>query len=72
MREIAEAVRRIGPVDTEVAERVQCRLDNLTKPRGSLGKLEDLARRYAAIRREELPRLEHKVILTLAADHGLS
>jgi len=72
MREIEAVVRRIGPVDAAVADRVQRRLDKLTKPRGSLGKLEDLARRYAAIRRQELPRLERKLILTLAADHGVT
>ena len=72
MREIETVVQRIGPVDATVADRVQRRLDKLTKPRGSLGTLEDLARRYAAIRRQELPRLERKLILTLAADHGVT
>ena len=35
-------LRRIAPLDRSQAPAVQARLDNLTKPRGSLGRLEDL------------------------------
>jgi nicotinate-nucleotide--dimethylbenzimidazole phosphoribosyltransferase len=51
---------------------VQHALDNLTKPKGSLGRLEEFARRYCAIRREERPKIDKKVIVVLAADHGIT
>jgi len=48
------------------------RQDNLTKPNGSLGKLETLSIRIAGIRREITPRLKDKAIITMAADHGVA
>lgn len=53
-------------------ERVQKRLDNLTKPQGSLGRLEELVKHIAGITGQESPMLKHKVIFTLAADHGIT
>jgi nicotinate-nucleotide--dimethylbenzimidazole phosphoribosyltransferase len=49
----------------------QARLDNLTKPPGSLGVLEDLARQVAGITREVCPRLPQKVSVLMAGDHGV-
>jgi nicotinate-nucleotide--dimethylbenzimidazole phosphoribosyltransferase len=49
----------------------QERLDFLTKPPGSLGRLEELAARYVAIRGELFPRLEKKQVVVFAADHGV-
>ncbi|PIZ16144.1 nicotinate-nucleotide--dimethylbenzimidazole phosphoribosyltransferase, partial [Candidatus Desantisbacteria bacterium CG_4_10_14_0_8_um_filter_48_22] len=48
-------------------DRAQKRLDNLTKPLGSLGRLEELARRIAGITGKENPSLKNKVIFTMAA-----
>jgi nicotinate-nucleotide--dimethylbenzimidazole phosphoribosyltransferase len=54
------------------AARVQARLDAKTKPRGSLGRLEELAVRIATIVGEENPgRLEAAVVVA-AADHGVA
>lgn len=53
-------------------DRAQKRLDNLTKPLGSLGRLEELARRIAGITGKENPSLKNKVIFTMAADHGIA
>jgi nicotinate-nucleotide--dimethylbenzimidazole phosphoribosyltransferase len=47
-------------------------LDQLTKPRGSLGRLEELARRLASVSGRFPPSAEHPVIFTLAADHGVT
>jgi len=47
------------------------RQDSLTKPHGSLGKLEELSIQIAGIKGETIPRLEHKAIITMAADHGV-
>ena len=46
-------------------------LDQLTKPPGSLGRLEELARRLAGISGRFPPQVERAVIFTLAADHGV-
>jgi len=62
----------ITPVDQEAAKRAQARLDNLTKPRGSLGRLEELAARVCAITGRLDARVERKTILTFAADHGVA
>ncbi|MBW2974943.1 nicotinate-nucleotide--dimethylbenzimidazole phosphoribosyltransferase [Candidatus Woesearchaeota archaeon] len=62
----------IGLVDKGLMEKTQLRLDNLTKPKGSLGILEELAKRYVAITGRENPELRKKVIFTLAADHGVA
>jgi len=47
------------------------RQDNLTKPRGSLGRLEELSIQIAGITGNALPKLEYKAIITMAADHGV-
>jgi nicotinate-nucleotide--dimethylbenzimidazole phosphoribosyltransferase len=48
------------------------RLNSLTKPLGSLGRLEEIAARIVAIREELRPDCSHKVIFTIAADHGVT
>ena len=52
--------------------RAVARLNSLTKPPGSLGRLEEIAARLVEIREEERPRFAKKVIFTLAADHGVT
>lgn len=48
------------------------RWDRLTKPLGSLGRLEELGIRLADIQGKEIPTLSRKVIFTVAADHGIT
>ncbi len=67
-----EALRRIQPVDREIAAAVQARLDRLTKPLGSLGRLEETAVRYATITGEAKPNVPRGVVFTFAADHGVA
>jgi nicotinate-nucleotide--dimethylbenzimidazole phosphoribosyltransferase len=69
--ELAQLTSQIKPVDPEWTARAQERLDSLTKPPGSLGKLEELAARYVAIREEMFPRLEIKRVVVFAGDHGV-
>ena len=54
-KELLELVGRIGPADKESAKKARLHQDNLTKPQGSLGALEDLAVKLAAIYRNPLP-----------------
>jgi nicotinate-nucleotide--dimethylbenzimidazole phosphoribosyltransferase len=59
-------------LDPAVAARTQALLDGKTKPRRSLGRLEDLACRVAAIRGVERPPVADKAIVVMAADHGVA
>lgn len=65
-------MEKINALDQEMLKRAQKRLDSLTKPLGSLGRLEELARQICAITGKESPSLKNKVIFTLAADHGIT
>ncbi len=58
--------------DERLAETARRRLDSLTKPRGSLGRLEELAVRVVVITGNPLPRVDAPVIFTLAGDHGVA
>src|SRR5436190_9841066 len=44
----------------------------LTKPAGSLRRLEELAIQVAGIQGRALPRLQHRTIVVMAADHGVA
>lgn len=64
-------VAQIQPVDACLGKRAQARLDRLTKPLGSLGRLEELARRYVAIVAQLSPVIQSKTVVVFAADHGV-
>jgi nicotinate-nucleotide--dimethylbenzimidazole phosphoribosyltransferase len=65
-------VGRIGAPDAAVAVQTQRALDRKTKPRGSLGRLEELACRVAAIRRHSLSGPEPAAVVVVAGDHGIA
>jgi nicotinate-nucleotide--dimethylbenzimidazole phosphoribosyltransferase len=65
-------LKQIVPVNGALAEEAQRRLDNLTKPLGSLGRLEEFARRVVAITGNKMPVLDKKVVFTFAGDHGVA
>jgi nicotinate-nucleotide--dimethylbenzimidazole phosphoribosyltransferase len=62
----------IAPVSVTLAAQVQAQLDQKTKPRGSLGRLEKLACQYCAARGELAATAPKKVIVVMAADHGIA
>ena len=69
---LQEVLTRIQPVDQAIAAQTQARLDRLTKPLGSLGRLEETAVRYATITGEVKPAVPRGVVFTFAADHGVA
>ncbi len=71
MNRLTATLNRITPLDAELLQQTQTRLDNKTKPPGSLGRLEEFARRLVAISGQHLPDLSKKVIFTFAGDHGV-
>jgi nicotinate-nucleotide--dimethylbenzimidazole phosphoribosyltransferase len=69
---LRETIRRIVPVDARAAAETQGLLDDKTKPRGSLGRLEELACQVAAIRGRADPLPLEKSIIVMGADHGVA
>ncbi len=67
-----EKLGKIVPVGAVFAEQARKRLDSLTKPVGSLGRLEEFARRLAAISGNTMPEIDRKVVFTFAGDHGVT
>ncbi|MDR2841848.1 MAG: nicotinate-nucleotide--dimethylbenzimidazole phosphoribosyltransferase, partial [Spirochaetaceae bacterium] len=56
----------------ETVKLMQAHLDNLTKPRGSLGKLEDYCLKMARIQNKVPPEITKKSIYVFAGDHGIA
>jgi nicotinate-nucleotide--dimethylbenzimidazole phosphoribosyltransferase len=69
---LQEVIKKIQPVDTSRTNAIQTQLDNLTKPQGSLGRLEELAKKYCLITGKDKPRIKNKIIFTFAGDHGVT
>ena len=65
-------VDSITNTNGKFADQAQERLDNLTKPQGSLGRLEEFAKQLVAISESPAPDLDKKVIFTFAGDHGVA
>ncbi|MBM3710370.1 MAG: nicotinate-nucleotide--dimethylbenzimidazole phosphoribosyltransferase, partial [Actinobacteria bacterium] len=64
-------VEKIADIDRKAEEFAQARLDSLTKPLGSLGRLEELAKQIAAVTGVLRPDFSKKLIIVMAADHGV-
>ncbi|MCC9075396.1 nicotinate-nucleotide--dimethylbenzimidazole phosphoribosyltransferase [Litorilinea aerophila] len=69
--DLEELIRRIPPLDEAAMAAARARQNRLTKPPGSLGRLEELAVQLAGITGQALPRIQHKVIAVMAGDHGV-
>ena len=59
-------------MDKELASRIQTKIDNKTKPLGSLGELEALASKIAMIQGTLDPQLKKPSMLVFAGDHGIT
>ena len=68
---LTEVLEQIRDIDGDVAADTQRRLDRLTKPQGSLGRLEELAVQYCAITGERKPAAPRAMVFTFVADHGV-
>lgn len=69
LRQVCE---RIGPLDEAAMAEAAARLDSLTKPPGSLGRLEEIAVRIAGIKGEAMPVAGRKAVVVMAGDHGVT
>jgi nicotinate-nucleotide--dimethylbenzimidazole phosphoribosyltransferase len=69
---LSDTIAAIEPLDEIAGLAAARRLDSLTKPPGSLGYLEQVVRRYAAIRHDPEARSGRASILVFVADHGVA
>ncbi len=69
---LQEVCEQIHPLDPQLLAKAQSRLDRLTKPLGSLGRLEEVAARYVMITGELKPNVPRGTVFTFAADHGIT
>ncbi|CAM3929253.1 nicotinate-nucleotide--dimethylbenzimidazole phosphoribosyltransferase [Paenibacillus alkaliterrae] len=68
---LAETIKKIKPFNEESASLADHHSDRLTKPPGSLGKLESIARQLAGISGQLWPDLSRKAVIVMAGDHGV-
>ncbi|MBN2241008.1 MAG: nicotinate-nucleotide--dimethylbenzimidazole phosphoribosyltransferase [Dehalococcoidales bacterium] len=68
---INRTVNLIQPLDVESMKAARERQDQLTKPEGSLGRLEEISIRIAGIQRKAKPEINEKAVITMAGDHGV-
>jgi nicotinate-nucleotide--dimethylbenzimidazole phosphoribosyltransferase len=71
MQKLQTVLDKIRPLESEWRILAQKHLDRLTKPPGSLGRLEELAEWYVHVTGKFPPRPPKKAIFTFAADHGV-
>lgn len=72
MNRLESTIARIPEPDLAAAKEIQSRLDQKTKPPGSLGRLEELACTLAAVRGTTDLTLPRKAMVVMAADHGVA
>lgn len=66
-----QVITQITPVSENVAAETQKHLDNLIKPIGSLGKLEEIAVRISSITGKVMNKLDKKCVVVFASDNGI-
>lgn len=68
---LKDVLASINPVDATFTDTAWARLDSLTKPPRSLGRLEGLAARVAVVQQSERPDVSSSAIVLMAGDHGV-
>jgi len=64
-------IAKIDGLDNAAMAAAKARQNMLTKPAGSLGRLEELSIQLAGVSGKEIPEIKDKVIITMAGDHGV-
>ena len=68
---LSGALDKIRPADTAAKRRARARQRSLTKPPGSLGRLEDISVKLAGIFGTDRPEVRGRTVVIAAADHGV-
>jgi nicotinate-nucleotide--dimethylbenzimidazole phosphoribosyltransferase len=71
MKLLTSTIGKISPLDKKAMSEAKARQDTLTKPTGSLGRLEEVSIKIAGIQARAKPVIQKKTIITMAADHGV-
>jgi nicotinate-nucleotide--dimethylbenzimidazole phosphoribosyltransferase len=69
---LSSTIERIAPLDEQAMTQARARQNQLTKPQGSLGRLEELSIQIAGITGLPRPRLYQPVVIVMAGDHGIA
>lgn len=69
--QLTDTIKQIKPFDETAAILAEQHSDSLTKPPGSLGKLEAIARQLAGVTGKLWPDLSRKAVVVMAGDHGV-
>jgi len=72
MSRVIPTLAAVGPLDADAMGRASAHLDALTKPPGSLGRLEDLAMWLAGVTGRVAAPVDRPVVVVAAADHGVA
>ncbi len=70
-KSLQETIQAIKPLDATVMQAARQRQDDLTKPIGALGRMEELSIQIAGITGDPRPKIKDKAIIVMAADHGV-
>ena len=68
---ITDIINRIKPLDRAAMTAARSRQKSLTKPEGSLGRLEEISVQLAGVQAVSIPKVREKAIIVMAADHGV-
>lgn len=68
---LSRTIANIKPLDKTCMAKAKERQDILTKPTGSLGRLEELSIQIAGIQCKPVPQMTRKAVIVMAADHGV-
>ncbi|HEX6551917.1 MAG TPA: nicotinate-nucleotide--dimethylbenzimidazole phosphoribosyltransferase [Ktedonobacteraceae bacterium] len=72
MQQIRDRAISVEPLDAAAMELASARQHQLTKPAGSLGRLEDIAVQIAGITGQPVPGIGRKAVIIMAGDHGVT
>ncbi len=72
MQFLNEIIAQIKPLHTDAMEQAKERQQQLTKPAGSLGRLEEIAIHIVGITGQPKPTIKRKAVIIMAGDHGVA
>ncbi|MCP4606076.1 MAG: nicotinate-nucleotide--dimethylbenzimidazole phosphoribosyltransferase, partial [Proteobacteria bacterium] len=70
-KSLQETLQLIKPLDDTAMQAARQRQDELTKPQGALGRMEDISIQIAGVTGNPRPKIKEKAIIVMAADHGV-
>lgn len=71
MKLLNHTLESIKELDKEAMKKTKARVDNLIKPKGSLGRLEHIVEKLAGITGDVFPKVDNRAVIVMAGDHGV-